>query len=161
MTDYDERPSWREIDKKRDRSSHAGRVEKKERIEGPEDRWKAGRMKDALDRLFQGEKGTVEHDKLFHKMNGAYGSPRFLPTVEKYMAKYGLPDDVSTLILILDVTEDSIVLASMEKLVALLKGLSPRQQEDIRRKLSILALTARSPEVKARAEEALEGLGEE
>jgi hypothetical protein len=161
MTDYDERPSWRDIDKKRDRSSHVGRVEKKERIEDPGDRWKAGRMKDTLNRLFQGEKGTAEHDKLFHKMNGAYGSSRFLPTVEKYMEKYGLPDDVSTLILILDVKEDSIVLVAMEKLVGMAKALVGRQQEDIKRKLSILALTARSPEVKAQAEDALEGLGAE
>jgi len=161
MGDYDdERPSWREIDKKRDKSRHYDRQDKnqkKDSIEGPKDRWKSGRVKDALNRLFQGEKGTPEHDKLFNKIHSMYGSERFLPTVQKYIEKYGLPDDVSTLLLFLDTSDDEISLRTIEKFKELYGSLSARQKEDVKRKLSIAALTHASDEVRTRAEEISDG----
>ena len=57
--DNDERPSWRDIDKKRDRSSHVTQ-EKQEKQKVGANRWNTGRYKKALDKLFLGEKGTVE-----------------------------------------------------------------------------------------------------
>jgi hypothetical protein len=153
--DDDERPSWREIDKKRDRSSHA-RQEKKEKREGPKDRWNIARHKEALDRLFMGDKGTIEHEKLYNKIHKAYGSLSFLPTVQKYVEKYGPPDDMSTLLLLLDAKDKEIMLLAIEKLGIIYQGVSPREKEDIRRKLSILSLTDRSADIKEKASEILE-----
>lgn len=152
MDDYDdERPSWREIDKRRDGSSHV-RTEKQEKStrEGS-DRWNTGRRKDALERLFKGEKGTVEYEKLYNKIHKAYGTSAFLPAIQKYVASYGLPDDVSTLLLVLDAKDTKIMMLAMEKLQQVYGGVSAREKEDIRRKLSIVALTERSIDVKEKA----------
>jgi len=160
MGDYDddERPSWREIDKRRDRSSHVKKDEKQQRDAGPANRWNTARHKQALEKLFMGEKGTLEHEKLYNKIHKSYGSSTFLPTVQKYVEMYGAPDDASTLILLLDTKDVPIMMLTMEKLREVHKGASPREKEDIRRKLSILALTDRSGDVKEKASEMVEEL---
>lgn len=164
MADYDdERPNWRELDRKKDRSGFYGRQEKGEKgakKEGPKNRWQAGRVKDALDRLFLGEKGTPEHDKLFNKLHSSYGSTTFLKHVKAYLEKYGLPDDSPTLLLLLDSKDEGIVTGTIEKLSGLYNTLQARQQEDVRRKLSILAMADKSKEVRGKAGEVLEGFNQ-
>ena len=162
MGDYDddERPSWREIDKKRDRSSHVRQEkgEKKGDARPGAGRYDQGRYKEALERLFQGKKGTIEHEKLYNKIHKSYGSSTFLSNVQKYIQQYGLPDDISTLILILDTKNAEIMLATIDKLKEALTGATDRQKEDARRKLSIIAMTDRSSDVKERAREIAEEL---
>ena len=155
MGDYDddERPSWREIDKRRDRSSHVGGQEKKEKKDPLQDRWKAGRQKEALDRLFLGEKGTPEHDKLYNNIHKLYGTDRFLVAVQRYIDRFGPPDDVSTLLLLLDSKEVAIILLAIDKLRDIYPKVTQREREDTRRKLSIVALTAKSGDIKERASE--------
>ena len=158
MDDYDdERPSWREIDKRRDGSSHVRRKAGK-KTEGGGDRWNEGRRKEALERLFKGDKGTLEHEKFYNKIHKTYGTSTFLPTVQKYVEKFGPPDDASTLLLVLDAKDVKIVMLAMEKLLQIYGGVSTREKEDIRRKLSIVALTDRSVEIKERAAEIGEDL---
>ncbi len=160
MSSYDdERPDWREIDRRKDRSRHMGRSEQGQKKEGPKNRWQAGRVKEALGRLFMGEKGTVEHDKQYRRVHSSYGSERFLTEVKKYIEKYGLPDDVSTLILILDTRGQDIIFQSLEKIKAIYDVLSTRQKEDVKRKLSIMSLTDKSREIRLKAEEVMRGLG--
>jgi hypothetical protein len=67
---------------------------------------------------------------------------------------------VSALLLILDTKEQDIVCGGIGKLKELYSSLTSRQQEDIRRKLSILAMTDKSREVRAVAGEALEAVKE-
>ncbi len=155
MGDYDddEKPSWREIDKRRDRSSHV-REDKPGQKDGQAgDRWNTGRHKEALEKLFKGDKGTLEHEKLYNKIHKSYGASTFLPAIQKYVAKFGPPDDTSTLLLMLDAKNVEIALLAMEKLQQIYGGVSAREKEDIRRKLSIMALTERSADVKERASE--------
>ena len=160
MGDYDddERPSWREIDKRRDRSSHVGHVEKKGKKEALQDRWKTARQKEALDRLFLGDKGTPEHDKLYNNIHKTYGSNRFLGAVQRYIDKFGLPDDVSTLLLLLGSKDVGITLLAIEKLKDIYPTVTPREKEDTIRKLSIIALTEKSSEIKQRAAEVVDEL---
>jgi hypothetical protein len=155
--DNDERPSWREIDKKRDRSSHVSR-EKQEKEKPGANRWNTGRHKKALEKLFLGDKGTMEHDKLHKKIHGSYGSSSFLPAVQKYIAMYGLPDDSSTLLLLIDTRDPEIMVATMDKLHTIFSGASVREKEDIRRKVSIVALTEKSMDVKEKAAEIVQDL---
>ncbi len=161
MGDYDdERPDWRELDRRKDRSRHYGTAQEKgAKKEGPKNRWQAGRVKEALDRIFMGDKGTVEHDKAYNKLHSTYGSEKFLTAVQKYMAKYGLPDDVPSLLLILDSKDQEIILATFDRLKEVYPSLQPRQKEDVRRKVSIFAMTDKSREVKLRASEILKEMG--
>ncbi len=156
MSDYDdERPDWREIDRRKDKSRQYGRQEKEYKKDLPKDRWNVARRKEALDRLFMGEKGTAEHDKEYNKIHKSYGTPGFLANVRKYIEKYGPPDDISTLLLILDTKERDIVFATLNKIGEVFASLSTRQKEDAKRKLSILRLTDKSGEVRGRADEVL------
>ncbi|MBA4417330.1 MAG: hypothetical protein C0392_05405 [Syntrophus sp. (in: bacteria)] len=153
MTDNeDDRPDWREIDRKRDRRSSGGGA-KEPKKDRPTDRWEKGRRKEALDRLFMGEKGTVEHDKFYRKIHSSYGSDKFTGQVKKYFEKYGPPDDPPTLILVLDIREDEIISQVFEKIKSIYNSLSSRHKEDIKRKLSIMALTDKAKEIRIKAEE--------
>lgn len=160
MGDYEderERPSWREIDRLRDRSRHVRREERRESKQ-KFDRWKSGRAKEALERLLKGEKGTLEHDKLLNKIHLSYGTEGFLKAVKDYVKKYGMPDDPSTLLLIMDSKDDEIVLEAMDKLRDIYGKLKDKMKEDAKRKVSILKLSARSYEVREKAKEFLESL---
>lgn len=155
MGDYDddERPSWREIDKRRDRSSHVSGQKKEKKETLRQDRWNTGRQKEALDRLFMGEKGTPEHDKLYNNMHKTYGTNRFLGAVQRYIDKFGPPDDVSTLLLLLNSKEAGLMLLAIDKLREVYPTVSLREKEDARRKLSMLALTEKSIDIKEKAAE--------
>lgn len=156
MTDYDdERPSWREIDRRRDRSRHVRPETARSSMERPHDRWKSGRVKEALERLFKGEKGTLEHDRLYAKLHETYGTEKFLPTVKLYIQKYGLPDDASTLLLLLDAKDEGVLCQTLERIKQTFPELSEREREDIRRKIRILSVTVKSKEVKNQLREIL------
>lgn len=160
MADYDddEKPDWRELDRRRDRSTFYGRQEKGagKKKEAPKNRWQQGRVKDALNRLFKGDKGTPEHDKLYARLHNAYGTDSFPKQAEKYVEKYGLPDDAPTLILFLDLKEAGTCNATLDKLLELYPSLQARQQEDVKRKISIASMGHKIKEVRTRATEILE-----
>jgi hypothetical protein len=160
MGDYDdEKPDWREIDRKKDRSKPFGRQEEKgPSRDKPKDRYKTGKWEKALDKLFMGKKGTIEHEKLYNKIHKTYGTKKFSAIVTSYVEEYGLPDDVSTLLLIIDTKDQDIILPVFEKLKEIYGSLLPRQKEDVKRKLSIIKLTDKSTEVKEKAAEVLEKL---
>lgn len=160
MSDYDDRPDWREIDRRKDKSRHYGRTEEKGQARQKPDasRWETGRRKEALDRLFKGEKGTLEHDRLFNKIHKSYGTGSFLANVKAYVDKYGMPDDAPTLMLILDSGDKGLIIRAIDKLREIFDKLTDREKDDVKRKLSIIKMTDRSPDVREKAEEALEGL---
>lgn len=159
MGDYDdEKPDWRELDRRRDKSRQYGRQEKDHKKELPKDRWNVARRKEAMDRLFMGEKGTVEHDKLFNKIHKSYGTASFLVNIRNYIEKYGPPDDISTLLLILDTKEKDIIFGALGKIEEVFQKLTSRQKEDAKRKLSILKLTDKSVEIREKADGVLQTL---
>ena len=158
MSDYDDdRPDWREIDRKREKSRFYGRQEKKSE-EGvprdvPKDRYQSGRVKEALDRLFMGKKGTIEHDRAFKKVHQSYGSEVFLKNVTKYIEKFGLPDDAPTLLVMLDTGDQAVTLNVMEKISGIYGWFSQREKDDVLRKFSIMAMSGKSKEIRMRAED--------
>jgi hypothetical protein len=160
MGEYDdERPDWREIDRQRDRSKIFGKQEKGgPSKDKPKDRYKTGKWEKALDKLFMGKKGTAEYKKAFNKIHQSYGTNRFVGNVTRFIEEYGLPDDVSTLLLIIDTKDKNIVIPVLERLKDMYDGLATRQKEDVKRKLSILKLTDKMSEIKKKSEEVLNKL---
>jgi len=160
MGEYDdERPDWREIDRKRDRSKIFGKQEKGgPSKDKPKDRYKTGKWEKALNKLFMGKKGTVEYEKAFNKIHKSYGTNRFVGSVTTFIEEFGLPDDVSTLLLIIDTKDKNIVIPVLERLKDVYGGLTPRQKEDVKRKVSILKLTDKTSEIRQKSEEVLERL---
>lgn len=159
MSDYDDdKPNWREIDRNKDKSGFYGRKEKKVKgeegaKERPKDRWQTGRVQEALDRIFLGKKGTLEHDKLYKKVHQSYGLGTFLKHVTNYIESYGLPEDAPTLLLILDTKDQATTLNAIGKLREVYAKLPQQQKDDTLRKLSIVAMSDKSKAVRLKAEE--------
>ncbi|WP_456432685.1 hypothetical protein [Thermosulfuriphilus sp.] len=161
MAPYDderERPSWREIDRRRDRSRHTSRHrEPLSRVERAlKSPWLKQKYMEELEKLFSGKKGTKEHQKLYEAIHKTYGSNKFHRTVERYIQEYGLPEDWGTLILLLDHKKPEIVRQALEAL----KGLYPQkglvEKQGFISKVKIIALTAEDDLLRADAETTLE-----
>jgi hypothetical protein len=118
-----------------------------------------GKVKEAIDRIFKGKKGTIEHDKFFKRLHQSYGSGTFLKHVTAYVEKYGLPDDAPTLLLVFDAKDQAISLDAIGKLQEIYPTLSQQHKDDVLRKLSIVAMTDKSKEVRLKAEEIRGDLG--
>lgn len=152
-----ERPSWREIDSRRDRSGgprprRAPRPPKKqaERL-----RLLALRQAEAL---FQGKRGQPEYQAAVKELEKAHGSKKFAAVARKFLAAYGLPEEWGPLNLLLDYPEGAVVAEVLRGLAAQVEGRSRVERQGFAGRLRVLALTSRDEEVRQQAEELLAGL---
>jgi len=110
-----------------------------------------------MERLFQGPKGSPEHEKDLQRLHDSYGSGRFEKQAARYIKKYGLPDDWGALLLLLDLKDgNEVILEVMEKLVDLSKKRSSMERKGLRSKLRTLALTTRDLMIADTAEALIE-----
>ena len=93
------------------------------------------------------------HDKLYKKVHQSYGLGTFLKHVTNYIESYGLPEDAPTLLLILDTKDQATTLSTIGKLREIYPKLPQQQKDDTLRKLSIVAMSDKSKEVRLKAEE--------
>jgi hypothetical protein len=150
MTDYrdrdrdrDKRPSWREMDRKKDKSKHVrdDRLYKKK-----QDKVTTGysRYKDQLDRLFStGEKSDMvqgvlgrrdgkkileggeapERQKLLRSIREAVSERQLEAAVDEFMKKYGeLPDDIVVLTQALLHSDDAVRERALQRISRYLDG---------------------------------------
>jgi hypothetical protein len=157
--DERERPSWREIDAARDRSSH---VEGEKHPRGGKAKAQAERERKAAlaqaEQLFAGKKATPEHAKALASLDNYYGTPKFLPAARKYVREYGLPDDWGSLILMLDLPDKAVVGEALARLAKLYPEAGLTKQIGLKAKVETQAMTARDPEMRRLAEEFLAGI---
>jgi hypothetical protein len=99
---------------------------------------------------FQGHKSNEIHLRT--------GTKKFNTAVKKYIKEYGLPDDWSTLFLLLDYKDVKIVRLAVEKLVSIMDDEPLNKKEGLKSKLSILAMTAEDDDVREIAQEHLAAL---
>ncbi len=157
--DERQRPSWREIDKMRDRSPHTrSRKDETELEKALKDRWMKERYLKEVEKLFAGKKGTKDHDKALARIHKSYGTNRFNKAVRDYVKEYGLPEDWSTLILLLDHRDDKIVCEAMQALKAIYPSKGPLEQQGFISKIKVLSMTAKSAKVQEEAMVLLEEL---
>ncbi len=158
--DRDDRPSWSEIDKLKDRSKHAGQEKRevKQKQTAREDWAKKQYMKE-IEKLFSGEKEETEEQKKARKnILQRYGSSKFNSAVDQYVKKYGMPRDWSTLMLMLDHRNATIVTKALEVLRERAHEGSDAEQEGFKSKVKIIAMTADNDELQGLAEEIAEEL---
>jgi hypothetical protein len=152
-----ERPSWREIDQRRDRAG--GRREpaapKLQRKQAEAVRQLALRQAEAL---FQGKRSRPEYQKALKELEGAHGSKKFAGVARKFIADYGLPAEWGALNLLLDYPEATVVLEVLTAMSGAWPGRSRVEQQGFGGRLRVLALTSRDQEVRRRAEELLADL---
>ncbi len=158
--DEDEREklSWREIDRRRDRSRYAPKEEPKERAPSPRAEWMKKQYRKEADKLFLGKKGTKKHQKAHGDIDRYHGTGQFEEIVKSYLDQYGLPDDWSTLSLLLDYSDPKTVQESLEAMRALYGSRPLMEKQGFKARLDILAMTASDSDLRDFAEEMLKTL---
>lgn len=151
-----ERPSWREIDQRRDGSRHRAkappRVPKKqaERV-----------RKQALaqaEALFKGKRARPEYQIDLKKLEAGHGTKKFPVLAKKFLEEYGLPEEWGALTRFLDYPDAAVVADVLQAMAGQLAERSRVEKQGFKGRLQVLALTSPHGEIRRVAEEILAGL---
>lgn len=156
--DERERISWREIDRRRDRSPHAPKEPSRERERFRKSDWVKKRYRKEVDKLFMGKKGTKMHQKALNEIDRLHGTDQFDEAVRHYLEEYGLPEDWSTLSLLLDYSDPEKVSEALRMMRTLYESRTPMEKQGFKAKLDILAMTTNDSDLREVAEEILRSL---
>jgi len=160
FNDREEKPSWSERDKRKDRSQHVSRDKSEfNRKPSVKQEWAKKQYLKEIEKLFSGKNEETEEQKKDRKnLSYLYGSSKFNSIVVDYVKKYGLPDDWGTLILMLDHKDKKIVTKTLSTLRERIDESSTAEREGFKSKVKILAMTAEDSALQELAEEIVEGL---
>jgi hypothetical protein len=158
--DEDEREqiSWREVDRRKDRSPYAPKETPKERTRTRRSEWVMKKYRKEADKLFMGKKGTKKHQKALGDIDRFHGTDQFETAVKTYLDQYDLPDDWSTLSLLLDYSDPETVSGAIQAMRPLYESRTPMEQQGYKAKLDILAMTTRNSDLRDLAEETMKTL---
>ncbi len=158
--DEDEREeiSWKEIDRRKDRSPYAPKEMPQDRERSQRSQWMKKHYRKEVDKLFMGKKGTKKHQKARGDIDRYHGTNQFEGAVKTYLDQYGLPDDWSTLSLLLDYSDAEKVLQALIAMKNLYEARTPMEKQGFKAKVDILAMTARDRDLRDFAEEMLQSL---
>ena len=156
--DEREKVSWREIDRRRDRSPHAPKEAPKEWQRSQRAEWVMKKYRKEADKLFMGKKGTKKHQKAHEDIDRHHGTDQFETAVKNYLDQYGIPDDWSTLSLLLDYSDPEKVLEAIHAMKNLYESRTPMEKQGFKAKLDILAMTTSNSDLRDAAEDMLKSL---
>ena len=158
--DEDEREkiSWREIDKRKDRSPYAPKETAEDRPRSQKSEWRMKQYRKQADKLFMGKKGTKKHQKAHSDVERHHGTDQFEETAKTYLSLYGLPEDWGTLSLLLDYSDPEIVSQVIEAMKNLYETRSSAEKQVFKAKVDILAMTASDSDLRGYAEDVLTSL---
>jgi hypothetical protein len=162
VRDYEEdgreKISWREIDRRKDRSPHAPKEAPKDQVRSRRSEWVMKKYRKEADKLFMGKKGTKKHQKAYNDIDRYHGTDQFETAVKTYLDQYGLPDDWSTLSLLLDYSDYEKVLQVLAAMKDLYETRNPIEKQGFKAKVDILAMTTNNSDLRDFAEEVLKTL---
>ena len=148
-----ERPSWREIDQRRDGSRH------REKAAPPVPKVQAELIrKQALaqaEALFKGKRRRPEYQTDLKKLESGHGSKKFPALAKKFLEEYGLPEEWGALTRFLDYDDPTAVVAVLQAMAGQLEKRSRVERQGFRGRLQVLALTNPHREIKRAAEDIL------
>jgi len=150
-----EKLSWREIDQRRDRSSHVSGGKSYQERSLKSDWAKKQHLREA-EKFFQGKKGTEAYKKAYTALHEKYGTPGFKEAAQKFIQEFGMPDDWGTLLLIMDINEPALVKDAIVAMKGMYEKRSPIEQKGFKGKLKILAMTAKDKTVRQEVEKILD-----
>ncbi len=151
-----ERPSWREIDSKRDRSSHVSQPQLNQEKKSSVQKRGETLAKKALEELFQVKK-TKEQEAQWKKVCGASGK-LFSTRADAYVNKYGLPKEWDDLLRLLDHEEAQFVDRVLERMNDLAVHETSVRIDLLIGKLRILKMLREEPALVSKIEQILKGL---
>jgi hypothetical protein len=151
-----ERPSWREIDQRRDRQQPgAPKKERRPKKEAEKARLQALAQAEAL---FKGKRGRPEYRAALRELEALHGSKKFGVFVNKFLQEYGMPEEWGALNRLLDYGESQVVAEALQAMAAQAGSRSRVEQQGFKGRLQVLALTSPFAEVRRLAEEILDEL---
>jgi hypothetical protein len=154
--DERERPSWREIDQRRDRSRH--REKAPPRAPKKQAEWARKQALAQAEALFKGKRARPEYQTDLKKLEAAHGTKKFPVLAKKFLEEYGLPEEWGALTRFLDYPEPQVVAAVLQAMAGQVEKRSRVEKQGFKGRLQVMALTDPHPEVRRRAEEILNKL---
>lgn len=154
--DRRDRPSWREIDRRKDRSKHLT----EDRL--PENR--SNSMKSQMNRykksaeelLFSDQpQESAKEAKAREALHKKFETPAFDEAARKFLDKYGVPKKWETLSLMLDSSDHLLIGAALEGMANLYEAQSPSEQLFFRNSLKIIKRKSPNKEIVEKAKEIL------
>jgi hypothetical protein len=151
--DERERPSWREIDQRRDGSRH--------RVKAPPPVPKAQAeviRKQALaeaEALFKGKRSRPEYQTDLKKVEASHGSKKFPALAKKFLEEYGLPEEWGALTRLLDYDNPTVAVAVLRAMAIQIEKRSRVEKQGFKGRLQVLALTSPHLEIRRVAEDIL------
>jgi hypothetical protein len=153
-----ERPSWREIDQRRDGTRHR-------RPAQPRVPKKQAEMirKQALaqaEALFKGKRARPEYQTDLKKLEASHGSKKFPALAKKFLEEYGLPQEWGALSRFLDYADPGVVAEVLRAMGTQAAQRSRVEKQGFKGRLQVLALTSPHAAIRQVAEEILAGSDE-
>ena len=148
--DERERPSWREIDQRRDGSRH--------RVKAPPPVPKAQAeviRTQALaqaEALFKGKRARPEYQTDLKRLEAGHGSRKFPALAKKFLEEYGLPEEWGALTRFLDYDDPTAAVAVLQAMAGQVERRSRVEKQGFKGRLQVLALTSPHPEIRRAAE---------
>ena len=151
--DERERPSWREIDQRRDGSRHRGQAPPPvPKVQAESIRQQALAQAEAL---FKGKRARPEYRTDLKKLEASHGTKKFPVLAKKFLEEYGLPEEWGALIRLLDYDDATAGVKVLQAMAAQAEQRSRVEKQGFKSRLQVLALTSPHPEIRRTAEEIL------
>jgi hypothetical protein len=147
-----ERPSWREIDQRKDRSSHVSRESKPSRGgKKPKDEWLRKMALKEANKHFRGKQGTPAHEKAVSALHEHFGTRKFQTLAKQYLQEFGMPKQWGPQFLFLDNEDPEVVIELLGTMASSYPGRSLREQQAFLSKLRTLKALAEDGEIREQA----------
>lgn len=151
-----ERPSWREIDQRRDGSRHRAKAPPPApKAQAELIRTQALAQAEAL---FKGKRSRPEYQTDLKKLEAGHGSKKFPVLAKKFLEEYGLPEEWGALTRLLDYDDPIAAVAVLQAMAGQLEKRTRVEKQGFKGRLQVLALTSPHLEIRRRAEEILGNL---
>ena len=148
-----ERPSWREIDQRRDGSRHRGQAPPPvPKVQAESIRKQALAQAEAL---FKGKRARPEYQTDLKKLEAGHGSKKFPALAKNFLEEYGLPEEWGALIRFLDYDDPTVAVAVLRAMAGQVERRSRVEKQGFKGRLQVLALTSPHREIRRAAEDIL------
>jgi hypothetical protein len=151
-----ERPSWREIDQRRDGTRH--RAKAPPRVPKKQAEWIRKQALAQAEALFKGKRARPEYQIDLKKLEAGHGTKKFPMLAKKFLEEYGLPEEWGALTRFLDYPDPAVVVEVLRSMAGQLEKHSRVEKQGFKGRLQVLSLTSPHQEIRRVAEEILSGL---
>ena len=151
--DERERPSWREIDQRRDGSRHRAKAPPPvPKAQAESIRTLALAQAEAL---FKGKRARPEYQTDLKKLEAGHGTKKCPALAKKFLEEYGLPEEWGALTRFLDYDDPTAAVAVLRAMAGQVEKRSRVEKQGFKGRLQVLALTSPHLGIRRVAEEIL------